>query len=1424
MSRTIDEKVVEMQFDNSNFEKNVKTSMSTLDQLKQSLKLDHIGDSFSNISKAAGKVDLSSIGSSAETVGSKFSALEVMAVTALANITNSAVNAGKRLVASLTIEPIKQGFGEYELKMGSVQTIMASTGASLDEVNNYLEELNHYADRTIYSFSDMTTNIGKFTNAGVKLKDAVAAIQGVSNVAAVSGANANEASRAMYNFAQALSAGYVKLIDWKSIENANMATVEFKNQLLETAEAAGTVTKTADGMYQTLKGHTFDATHNFNDVLQDQWMTTEVLVATLNKYADETTEIGKKAFAAAQDVKTFTQLLDTLKEAAGSGWAQTWEILFGDFEEAKALWTSVNEVVGGFIDRMSNARNSILQEWKDLGGRAELIQALSNVFDKLRSVFEQLGVAINESFEALTGKDLYNITHNFLEFTKTITISDGTLSDICGTFHILTDAASILGKGIKVVFQIFKNLIKVLEPVLKLALKIGAALGEMIYSINFSIGDTLVGITSSLDGLIDPIVNGASKAVDKIGKLKINLEGISQILHRFSKDGIVEHLLDTVNSKLSFLEPINKEHIEQLKQIGRQYGYNSDKFKNAVKIISNWDEKLEKIITRNVKILDLFTVIRQKVSSLWVLVSNILSKGLNFASGGIFAGILIGIKTIIDKLKSEASSGIGGIIDKIKEKLNLGQVQSVLDSVRGSLEAFQKNLQAKTLLKIGEAIALLAGSILVLSLINPEQLGKSLGVLTSLMIELVSSMFAFSKMNVTSSFGKITTALIKVGVALLLMSAALAITAGAMKTFAKVAEDGSAWKGLGLMAASLGVMLGALLVLSKLKSKILLGASSVLVMSAALVALGLAIGMFAAVANMDNVWKGFGLMAASLGILVISLSILADMSSKIIIGAAAMVLMASALTVLSVAMGVFSLVASMKSAWEGLGLMAASLAILMGSMELLSLMGPKILLGAAAMLVMSSALAVLAVSMGAFAIIASMNSAWEGLGLMAASLALLTIACLGLSAIAVPVLTGAAVMLVMSVALAALGGAIAVVSLALPMLSAAFIGLGPAILALAKGIGEAIAYLAASVGAGLDGLLNGIAAGIEEIIAAVGKGIGMGLEGIGNGISAIGDAIGNVGDGIGDIGDGIERFGNGVRSLDGISWIKTAGGIKEIAGALKDLNKNKFDGDTASITNYLSTFNLMVNQIVNSSSKMKTAGSSLSRDFGNALVNGLRSYYNSAYSSGQYLADGLISGINSKTSAVRSAASSLGNAASQSLRSSLKINSPSKITEKIGNFFGLGFINKIKESTKKAKEASSVMGNESVESLKNTLLKMSELILNSSEASPTIKPVLDLSDIRTGADEINSIISDDIDTFGGSYRLAKSIGSRTGFKNDTNELNSTISKFMDKIQNGESGNTTNNVFNIHGDDPKTIAGEVSRILQAQVERRNASWA
>ena len=367
MSTTIDRKVVEMRFDNKQFESGVSTTMSSVDKLKKKLNFSGASDGLKELNTAVKSIDFSHIGRGIESVKVQFSALQVMGVRAFTRIADAAINAGKRMASEFTVDPLKQGYEEYELKLDSIQTIMASTGESLETVNKYLDELNTYADKTIYSFSDMTSNIGKFTNAGVKLEDAVKAIQGVSNEAAVSGANANEASRAMYNFAQALSAGAVKLIDWKSIENANMATVEFKNELIKTALEVGTLVQQEGSYISTttdLNGDVSDAfttTRLFNESLSSQWMTTEVLVKTLGRYADETTEIGKKSFAAAQDVKTFSQLMGTLKEALGSGWSMTWELIFGDFNQAKKVWTGVSNTLGPIIDKMSDARNALIK-------------------------------------------------------------------------------------------------------------------------------------------------------------------------------------------------------------------------------------------------------------------------------------------------------------------------------------------------------------------------------------------------------------------------------------------------------------------------------------------------------------------------------------------------------------------------------------------------------------------------------------------------------------------------------------------------------------------------------------------------------------------------------------------------------------------------------------------------------------------------------------------------------------------------------------------------------------------------------------------------------------------------------------------------------------------------------------------------------
>ena len=535
MSKQIDERVVEMRFDNAQFEKNVSTTMSTLEKLKQSLNLTGAAKGFEDINTAVKKVDMNGLANGIDTVSLRFNALYTVADQTLRNITNRIEQVIDRTLKMFTIEPVTTGFNEYELKMGSVQTIMASTGESLDTVNKYLNELNEYSDRTIYSFSDMTNNIGKFTNAGVKLEDAVLAIKGISNEAAVSGANANEASRAMYNFAQALSAGYVKLIDWKSIENANMATVEFKKYLLEAAEASGTVKKQANGMYKVLstnaQGSTFDqlidATHYFNDSLNYQWMTTDALVNTLKAYADETTDIGKKAYASAQDIKTFSQMMDTLKESAQSGWATTWELIIGDFETAKKTWTVVGQTIGAVIDSMSDSRNNLLKG------------ALTSNWDKLVEKITEAGVSANDFDESLRnvlkthGKDPEQLikTYGSLEqaFRKSKWGADYLKEALAGITSTVNDLSGV-SEGLKIGSK--GEDVKKIQQALKDA---GYQCGEF--------GDQLNGV----DGIIGKVTENSIKAFQKAKGLQVT--------------GIID------KETLKALEEANKKTINLLRNI-----------------------------------------------------------------------------------------------------------------------------------------------------------------------------------------------------------------------------------------------------------------------------------------------------------------------------------------------------------------------------------------------------------------------------------------------------------------------------------------------------------------------------------------------------------------------------------------------------------------------------------------------------------------------------------------------------------------------------------------------------------------------------------------------------------------------------------------------------------------------------------------
>lgn len=1016
MSKTIDERVVEMRFDNKQFESNVQTSLSTIEKLKKSLDMDGATKGLESIDSAAKKVDMSGLGSAVETVKTRFSALEIMAVTALANITNSVVNTGKQMLHSLTIEPISQGFEEYELKMGSIQTIMMSTGASLEEVNKYLQELNTYSDKTIYSFQDMTSNIGKFTNAGVGLEDAVMAIQGVSNVAAVSGANANEASRAMYNFAQALSAGYVKLIDWKSIENANMATVEFKTQLLESAVACGTLTKTADGMYRTVKGNVIDATHGFNDSLQDQWMTTEALVGTLRNYADETTEIGAKAFAAAQDVKTFTQLMDTLKEAVGSGWANTWEILFGDFEEAKELWTGLSQVIGGFIDAQADARNEMLQGWKDLGGRTKLIEALKNAFEGVQSVIKPIYEAFREIFPPTTAKQLYDITENLRKFTANLKLSDTASANLKSTFKGLFAILDIVKQAFSAIFTAIKPLFGGL-----------GTLGDGILGFTGGVGDAIVAFDEFIktSGAFQKVGEGIATAIQTI------MTALSTLKNK------IKEKFESANFEVfhSLLERIH----ERMAQVGEAAGEMKSGVIVAFEVIGE--------TLANCQFVQLLSAVWNAVKTIGSGIVKILgelgsslAKNLgeaNFSgiidllNGISFGAIAVGITKFVGTFR-KAIEDIGSF----KESF-IG----ILDSVRGCFEAYQNQLQAGTLLKIASAIAILTASLIALSLVDSEKLNVALGAITVLFADLLASMAVFNKIS-----GQVTGVVKSVTAMLILVSA-----------LKKIADLDAKQLTTGLIgvAGLTTMMVAAAKAMSSNSKAIIKGATQMVIFAAAIKILA---SVCEQLAKLD--WNQLAKGLVGVGVLLAEVSLFlrtAKFSGKSITTATGIVILSAAIKVLASACKDFG---EMK--WEDIGKGLASIAVLLAEITAFTKLtgnAQNVISTGVALIAIAAAMKILASAVKDFSTM-QWDEIARGLTTMAGALAAITVAVKfmpnNMAGIGAGLVIVAAALVVLSTALEKMG------NLSWEQVAKGLITLGGAMAILAIGLNAMTGTLAGS--------------------------------------------------------------------------------------------------------------------------------------------------------------------------------------------------------------------------------------------------------------------------------------------------------------------------------------------------------------------------
>lgn len=461
---TIDERVVSIKFNNGQFMSGIKESLAGIRALDKGLQLDNATSGIAKVADAAKNLTFGDAVRGAANVVDKMGLMEVAGIASLAGIGAKAAAVGADLVKSLTITPALEGFSEYELQLNSVQTILANTaskGETIETVNAALDELNTYADQTIYNFSEMTRNIGTFTAAGVGLKESVSAIKGLSNLAAASGSSSAQASTAMYQLSQAIAAGTVRLMDWNSVQNAGMGGEQMQEALKRTARVHGEAVDAAIAKQGS-----------FRESLQEGWLTSEVMLETLTLmtgdldeatirsmgYTEEQTQeimqFASTALDAATKIKTFTQLVDTAKEELGSGWATTWRLIIGDFQEAKDLWTAVGKFVTEEISLGAKARNDLLLGWKELGGRTELLRALYNIFRLLWDPIAAVRSGFLDVFTGPTAQGLYSFTKGVADFTEHLRMSENACDNL---FRVVKGVSAVL----HILWSVFSDIAQV---------------------------------------------------------------------------------------------------------------------------------------------------------------------------------------------------------------------------------------------------------------------------------------------------------------------------------------------------------------------------------------------------------------------------------------------------------------------------------------------------------------------------------------------------------------------------------------------------------------------------------------------------------------------------------------------------------------------------------------------------------------------------------------------------------------------------------------------------------------------------------------------------------------------------------------------------------------------------------------------------
>lgn len=1319
MSQQVDRKVVDMEFNNQNFEKNVSTTLNSLAALKKSLSFKGVEKSFSEVERASNGVKLDGIRDSVLTVSSKFSAFEVIAITALSNITNSAINAGKQLVSSLSIDQISAGWSKYAEKTSAVQTIMAATrkqfnewsdfkseyenlineasnvisysingteihataeqydflvekakelaglkgdlkdfkvgsddyndyltklnsslgevihnmdffsGEQMDSVNGQLEKLNWFTDETSYSFLDMVNNIGKFTSNNVKLDTAVTAMQGISTWAAISGANVTEAGRAMYNLSQAMAVGAVKLQDWKSIENANMSTTEFKQTVIDTALSLGTLKKTEDGVIKTLKDNEVTIS-NFNQTLSDSWFTSDVLLKSLDAYggfatklydiseetgltatkllqyiedfskgsldiskiveetgvtaerlndiftelSDSTYDLGRRAFRAAQEAKTFQEAIDATKDAVSTGWMNTFEIIFGDYEKAKVLWTDVANNLWDIFAGGAEQRNNLLRaalykdEWdefaktiektsltvedltfkeqrlmernglaidqfaalrdranetgeplealihdfKKLSGRDLLIQSLKNAFDALFSAIEIVKEAWHNIFPETSADKLYSLIERLKDFTERLLLSEERIEKIKKT---LTGFFALLDVGKYYISTVIKFITNLLKYIFKLdeGLNVGNKFADWALNLRKTIieNDKFGKTLDKVSGFLKKIIDYIKETIRGNTLLGKGIRSVIKIIRTF-----IDYIRETIKGNTQLGITI-KGIIKTITSV----------IKNFSEFASKVQEKVNIPKFSILGILEgVFSFINSLGSRVLALVQKVwpIIKKIATGIGSFIKNIAVQFKDLLKK------SGINDIFDFLKAGILSGALAKILQSIMtytGKITIFDNVIQ-----NIKEAIAAVTDTLSALQTKLKSDALKSIAIslaILSVSLLLLSTIDAGSLMAAASAMGVLLTEMVialkaissmnngleprkikKLGSALIKMAAAVLILAIAMKMLANLS-----WEGIAKGAVAIAAIITVLVIFARVLSSKAFKGNSLKKISKGLITIALAMVIFAVAmklfASLD--WGGIAKGLVSITALMAVMTISLKMIGKGSTSAAISIAIISA-SMLTMFLA-FKLFSTLK--WEsiakGLVSVAGLMLIIVVSLKALtskSLSG-NLLAASVAILIVSDALIILS---GVLLIIGNI-----GTGKLAKGLATIAILLMEL-AIALKVMKGtlgaSASLLVTAISLGALYLVLkAYGNLEWSSIIKGFVALA-GILAI---VGLAAKFLSPLAGAMIKLAVGLAAVGLGLLIigaglSLIGIGIQLLIEGISKGAKALVEALLTIIEGI----------------------------------------------------------------------------------------------------------------------------------------------------------------------------------------------------------------------------------------------------------------------------------------------------------------------